>query len=159
MSGILGQRTTLQFVLSLALMLLTVGVMADDTSLPLSDLTIRAEDGDADAQLALGMTYFHQDKDHPEAVKWIRKSAEQGHANAQAHSGAMHLHGNGLRQSNREAVKWITKAAEQDEPGAQAILGRMYYNGEGVPQDYVEAAKWTRKAAGQGHSVAQYDLA
>jgi len=99
-----------------------------------------------------------------EAVKWFRKAAEQGHAQAV------------------EAFKWYRKAAEQNHAGAQNILGAhstngqgvakneqggaqaqynrgvRYFNGQGVAKDEVEAVKWYRKAAEQNHAEAQYWL-
>ena len=46
-----------------------------------------AEQGDAAAQYDLGSMYFYGEeipKDNAEAVKWLRKSAEQGLAGARA---------------------------------------------------------------------------
>lgn len=46
-----------------------------------------AKQGDANAQYALGVMYNEggeAPKDHAQAVHWFRKSAEQGHAEAQA---------------------------------------------------------------------------
>ena len=97
-------------------------------------------------------------KDYPEAVKWYRKAAEQGHARAQCDLGFCYDRGYGVSQSWSEAVKWYRKAAEQGQVNAQHNLGWCYYNGKGVSQSYYEAVKWYRKAAEQGHADAQCNL-
>ena len=109
----------------------------------------RAEQGDADAQLALGFMYFDGQsvpQDKAEAVKWFRKAAEQGNAVAQSNMGFAHSSGEGVPQDEAEAAQWFRKAAEQGETYAQSNLGAMYARGEGVPQDYTEALKWASKA-------------
>ncbi|WP_048942598.1 tetratricopeptide repeat protein, partial [Haemophilus influenzae] len=65
-------------------------------------------------------------QDDFEAVKWYRKAAEQGDANAQAYLGLAYTEGRGVRQDYTEAVKWFRKAAEQGHANAQAILGFSY---------------------------------
>jgi len=96
-----------------------------------------------------------------EAVKWYRKAAEQGDADAQFNLGVMYDEGHGVLQDDAEAVKWYRKAAEQGNAKAQFNLGVMYGNGRGVPQDYVEAHKWFNLAAAQGNqrAIASRDIA
>ena len=120
-----------------------------------------AEQGDAEAQAALGLMYSKGlgiPQDYAEAMKWFRKAADQGGAGAQNNLGLMHSEGHGVLRDYAEAVKWYRKAADQGEAGAQNNLGVMYRNGQGVPQDYAEAEKWYRKAADQGHASAQFNL-
>ncbi|MGY8656728.1 MAG: tetratricopeptide repeat protein [Verrucomicrobiia bacterium] len=45
-------------------------------------------------------------KDEAEAMKWYRKAAEQGYANAQSSLGFMYDLGRGVKQDDKEAVKW-----------------------------------------------------
>tara|TARA_B100000524_G_scaffold218828_1_gene115158 strand:+ start:1118 stop:1300 length:183 start_codon:yes stop_codon:yes gene_type:complete len=47
-----------------------------------------------------------------EAVKWYRKSAEQGNAKAQYNLGRVYADDHGVAQSDTEAVKWYRMAAE-----------------------------------------------
>ena len=84
--------------------------------------------------------------DHAEAVKWIRKIAEQGHAEAQYSLGDCCYFGHGVDHDYAEAVKWYRKAAEQGFAEAQYRLGDCYYWGNGVDEDDVEAVKWYRGA-------------
>jgi TPR repeat protein len=89
--------------------------------------------------------------DYAEAVKWWRKAAEQGNAQAQHNLGLMYDEGEGVTQDYAEAVKWYRKAAEQGDVEAQVILGRMYYFGDGILQDTITAHMWFHIAADNGH--------
>ena len=93
-----------------------------------------------------------------DAVKWFRKAAEQGVAEAQFSLGWMYRYGRGVPQDDGEAAKWYRKAAEQGVAAAQVSLGVMYDDGRGVLQDDGEAVKWYRKAADQGLAAAQNNL-
>ena len=97
-------------------------------------------------------------KDYTEAVRWYRKSAEQGSASAQYSLGWMYRNGYGVDKDYVEAVRWYRKSAEQGNSNAQNNLGYMYQNGYGVDKDYIEAVRWYRKSAEQGKSYAQYNL-
>ena len=92
--------------------------------------------------------------DHVEAVKWVRKAAEQGFARAQYDLGLMYQFGRGVERSYEKAVEWYLKAAEQGYADAQWNLGVMYEN----EQSYEKAAGWYLKAAEQGDAIAQYHL-
>lgn len=93
--------------------------------------------------------------DHVEAVKWVRKAAEQGLADVQ---NVMYKNGRGVEQYYVKTAGWYLKAAEQGYAEAQCNLGYMYANGTGVEQSYVKAAEWFLKAAEQGDADAQYHL-
>jgi TPR repeat protein len=93
-------------------------------------------------------------------MKWYRKAAEQGLAEAQHDLGVMYDKGRVVPQDYTEAVKWYLKAAEQGHDFAQRRLGRMYHIGLGLPKDYVEAHKWSNiaAAAGDAHAGKHRDL-
>ncbi len=97
-------------------------------------------------------------KDYAEAVRWYRKSAEQGGASAQYSLGWMYRNGYGVDKDYIEAVRWYRKSAEQGNSYAQDNIGDMYYYGYGVDKDYAEAVRWYRKSAEQGKASAQYNL-
>ena len=75
--------------------------------------------------------------DSAEALKWWRKGAEQGNADAQYNLGMIYLHGwlsvlsprteypPGFTSHNAEAVKWFRKAADQGFADAQTAFDRM----------------------------------
>jgi TPR repeat protein len=92
----------------------------------------------------------HKAGHHAEAVKWYRKSAEQGDAYGQFTLGWMHQNGKGVTQDYSEAVKWYRKAAEQGNADAQGHLGASYTLGEGVLQDTITAHMWFNIAAANG---------
>ncbi len=81
-----------------------------------------------------------------EAVKWWKKAAEQGNAEAQFMLGCCYKNGEGVEQNDTEAAKWWKKAAEQGDEVAQFMLGCCYKNGEGVQQSDTEAEKWYKQA-------------
>lgn len=113
----------------------------------------KAEQGDAEAQLALGAAYYNGEgvaEDDKEAVRWYRKAAEQGDAGAQSFLGDAYYDGEGVTKDDAEAVKWWRKAAEQGDAPAQGGLIFAYYNGVGVAKDYVESYKWLN-LGGVGH--------
>ena len=108
---------------------------------------------------------------HAEAVKWLRETADQGHADYQVLLGFMYFKGDGVPEDIAEAVKWWGKAADQGHAEAQdrlGILGTQYFDhltirtgyfigeedecviDESVPENADEGSKWLRKAADQG---------
>lgn len=126
-----------------------------------------AEQGDASAQLSLGLLYYEGKgvpQDYAHAIVWIRKAALQGNAEAQATLGGVYELGKGVDQDGAEAAAWYRMAAEQGNAGripiaeVQNHLGLLYATGNGVPRDDAEAAKWFRKAAEQGNVSAQINL-
>jgi hypothetical protein len=96
--------------------------------------------------------------DYTEALRWERKSADQGYAKAEYGVGFMYFHGKGVPQDYTEALHWYRKAADQGYVYAQGELGYMYETGKGVPQDYSEALLWYHKAADQGDAFSQNEL-
>ena len=126
-----------------------------------SDLTRKAEQGDAEAQYMLGEMYnygLRVPQDYQKAVEWYQKAAEQGYADAQYMLGFMYHHGQGVPQDYQKAVKWFKKVADQGVAAAQNNLGLMYKNGLGVEKDYQKAVKWFKKAADQNLALAQFNL-
>ena len=125
------------------------------------EMARRAEQGDVEAQFALGAMYNYGKgvpKDYQLAVKWYKLAAEQGDAESQNLLGLMYDLGNGVPQDYQLAIKWFRRAAEQGFADAQFNLGVMYDLGDGVPQDDQEAVKWYRLAANQGQAKSQYNL-
>jgi TPR repeat protein len=136
-------------------------------SIAFQETKVRAHNGDAAAQAALGfMCELGLDApvDCAQAVKWYRKAADRGNARAQlnlrqiAALGFMYSRGVAAPADCAEAVKWCRKAAEKGNPRAQFNLGQMYEWGNGVQQDFAEAAAWYRQAAEQGGAAAQFKL-
>lgn len=91
---------------------------------------------------------------YEEAVKWFRKAAENGYADAQNRLGVRYSKGEGVIQDEEEALIWFVKAAEQGHSKAQSNIGCCYYYGEGVPKDEYKSKEWLRKSAEQGDEKA-----
>ncbi len=97
-------------------------------------------------------------KDYATAITKLKKTAEQGDAQAQNNLGLMYANGQDVTQDYAEAVKWYRLSVAQGDAQAQNNLGLMYANGQGVTQDYAEAAKWYRLSMAQGNAQAQDNL-
>jgi len=129
---------------------------------PVEALKAKAKAGDSQAQVELGGFYLRGShgvkKDMAEAVKWFRKSAEQGNAQGQAYFGYAYLQGWTVQKDGVEAAKWFKKSAEQGFPMGQLCLAGLYEAGIGVEKNLVEAAKLYRLAAEQRDPEAEYHL-
>lgn len=112
---------------------------------------------DAEAQYQEGEKYYNK-KDYERAVKWYRKAAGQGHAEAQSKLGDMYYDGQGIENDYYKAVEWYRKAAEQGLVWPQFRLGWMYDEGLGVSQDYSKSMEYYQKAVKQGYAMAQNNL-
>lgn len=122
---------------------------------------IYSETLNAEEQYNLGYMYdegYGVPADDAEAVKWYRKSAEQGYDWAQISLGDMYKNGTGVTQDYTEAIKWYQTSADQGNSYAQNSLGDMYHEGLGVAADDSVAVNWYQKSAEQGYALAQYNL-
>lgn len=116
----------------------------------------KAEKGDAKAQFELARLLYRNaggpKKDQVEIVEWLRKSAEQGFAEAQWFLGEEN---DLFIEGSTEAEKWFRKAAEQGNPVFQYELGEKYEGGHRtIPRNESIALDWYRKAAKQGNTNA-----
>lgn len=122
-----------------------------------------ASKGGIKAQALLGTLYYRGngvEMDDAQAVKWWRKSAEQGNPHAQYDLAmAYHEGTGGLQKSDKKSVEWFRKGAEKGEARSQYNLGIAYYNGLGIKKDRAQAMQWFQKAAEQDNADAQYILA
>lgn len=118
-----------------------------------------AEEGNADAQVELGVMYSQglgvPVADKAEAVKWYEKSAQQGNATGQYNLGVMYMRGEGVEQDYAKGREWIRKAADQGIPAAQFDLAYCLSKGLGGEVDQDEALALIRKAADQGYRQAR----
>ncbi len=137
--------------------------------------------GDPEAQFHVGETYLRGQgvpEDPFEAVRWYRKSAEQGYADAQVTLGDFYYSQRFLDEDRRDesvwalllrlltgsskpkrrfdlAAYWYKKAAEGGNPQAQYSLAVLHALGHGLPKCYPEALRWWHEAAVRGHAVSQ----
>jgi hypothetical protein len=120
--------------------------------------TRRAEAGDIEAQVALGVMLTQDEslkRDNREGARWFRRAAECGSKWGQYH---LAIHYENYLCEPWTAAAWYRKAAEQGLAEAQERLGRMYAIGKGVKQDSSESSKWFQKAANQGVTAEQKKL-
>jgi hypothetical protein len=140
----------------------TTAWLAQRTTAPIEPVSaslphIRAEQGDAEAQLQLGMRYAGGDgviQNDKEAAKWFALAAKQGLAEAQYQYGLALLHGRGVVQDYRSAFNWIEKPAQRGYARAQYSLGELYRYGTGTAVDKARAYLWFNLAAAQGVEAA-----
>ena len=120
-----------------------------------------AEQGDAVAQLKLGMIFSRGktgSPDHVAALRWFTEAAEQGQVEAQFELGRIYRDGLGTRVDGDAAVFWLERAAEKNTPHALNALGELYLGHQNVPQDFAVARSWFLRGAQTGNSPSMYKL-
>src|SRR5215470_8274020 len=107
------KASRLIFTLLLALSVAVVQSVAQQTKAdqkPIEEVKAKAEAGDAESQVELGLRYEQGKgvaKDQVEAVKWYRKAAEQNNAMGQINLAGCYLQGRGVTEDLVEAYKWL----------------------------------------------------
>ncbi len=112
----------------------------------LEKLLKKAQSGDVDAQLELGMEY-HDKKDYPNAFKWLNEAASKNHPGAMFYLGCIHYNGWGVKVDKAKAFELLNKASELGVHGADFLLSTFYLKGEVVEQDTHKAQLLLAKAA------------
>jgi len=128
-----------------------------DYATALKELTPLAEQGNADAQVLLGLMYLRGLgvlKDPALALMWYKAAADQRDAEGQSHLGSMYFMGLGVAKDTNEALKLWKLSADQGNGGAQVSLGLAYRNSLHVPRDLVQSYMWLHLAALGGDSLA-----
>ena len=98
--------------------------------------TLAAEQGNAFAQLNLGVMYvggLGVLQDYATAAKWYTNSAEQGIAKAQSNLGGIYANGDGVDQDNVYALMWWNIAASSGNKNAsrnRKIVAKTMTSGE-----------------------------
>jgi len=123
--------------------------------------TNAANQGHIRAQLNLGFNYsrgWGVAQDYKTAMRWFRKAADQGMAEAQFCVGMMYQgddwhSGQGVDEDYKTAMRWFRKAAEQCMPESQLIMAELLSVGDkdaGIPQDLELALFYVSAAEAQG---------
>lgn len=100
-----------------------------------------------------------QESDSGEALKWYRRSAEQGYAAAQFIIGSYYLRGEGgLPTDTGLAIGWMGRAAEQGYSPALSALIEMYDLGDKVQADPAESFRLLKLWAAHGDLNAQWHV-
>ncbi|MBQ9088131.1 MAG: SEL1-like repeat protein [Lentisphaeria bacterium] len=96
----------------------------------LREITVRAEQGNIQAQLQLAKHYCTVDfRNESEALVWLKKAIDQGYL----------LQDDDL---NHLGIEQVIVLAEQGCAEASYFLGKCYQNGRRVNENVVEAIKW-----------------
>ena len=110
------------------------GVVADEQKSTLmyqiaaSEFDVYAQKGNSDYQYALAVMYQDAkgvNKNMRLAVKWMVKSAQQGHVLAQLGLGRLYAKGDDVVHDINEAKHWLTLAASQDAGSASTSANNM----------------------------------
>ena len=120
-----------------------------------------AEQGNADAQYKLGLSYEHGERleqNYVKAAHWYILSSNRGNANAQYNLANMYEHGLGVSRNVYEAADLYKAAAEQGHSNAQTQYGLCLKNGVGTDREPAEAVKWFVKASEKGNAAAIFHL-
>jgi hypothetical protein len=88
------------------------------------------------------------------AIRWFRKAADLGNAEAMMGISWIYGNGRGVPQDDAEALRWRKMSAEHGNAVAMWVVGADYEEGKVVPQDYAEAMRWYKKSAGIGNAEA-----
>ncbi len=115
-----------------------------------TELMLRAQRGDAQAQNKLGFAYAKGEgvpQDYGEAEKWFRKAAEQGFAKAQYNLGLMYDNGDGVPQDYVAAHKWYNLAASRSAGRMReaAVRNRERLAARMTPAQIAEAERAARQ--------------
>lgn len=145
--------------LSLCLLLFLFSLcMAGQTG---DEIELKARKGDINAQYKLGLKYYKGQgvpKNNGKAMKWFKKAAEQGHADAQYNLGVMYDYDVEI-PGEEEAYNAQKKYADQENlSNAEDVLISTQNLIHNFNQFQFEASKWYKKAALQGHAEAQHEL-
>jgi uncharacterized caspase-like protein len=93
----------------------------------------------------------HDRGDYADAMRWYRKAADLGNANAMENVGMLYRMGEGIIRDDAEALRWWRKAADLGDANAMNQIGAAYRDGRGVNRDYIEAMRWFRPSAERGN--------
>ena len=115
-------------------------------------------------ELMLGRAYEYGDgirQSYPRAMKWFRRSADYGIAEAMVEIGNMYRCGSGVREDSAEAERWYRKAAERHKDWsdlAEACLKDMLRRGEITDLTGEDKVKWLIDADARGNPSAARQL-
>ncbi len=120
----------------------------DNAAAALQELKPLAEQGDAEAQFKLGSLYYQGlgvPQDYPEAIKWLRRAADQRHVSAEVVLGNIYANGfqGAIAKDLPQALMWFIFAAAQGDP--EALEHRDNLTRRLTPAQIVEAQRMARE--------------
>ncbi len=121
------------------------------------ELQAGAASGDPDAMYHLAQRYRRGKEiphDIPQAVEWLLRAADLGHAHAQSSMGVRYYYGEGVPKNHRLAMKWYLAGAADKEPEALYNVGDLFDDSDEIPKNPVECCAWMLVAAAYGYRTA-----
>lgn len=116
-----------------------------------------AEDGDAGAQLQLGLAYrngrYGLTPDPETGLYWLTQAASNGQSYAADLVGTAYAEGQGTARDQANAQRWWTLAASAGNTDAAKRLGEQL-----AANDPRQAEHWLKRAAARGDAQAAHDL-
>ncbi|KAL4456520.1 hypothetical protein ABPG74_000627 [Tetrahymena malaccensis] len=125
----------------------------------------RADLGDVQAQLQLGVDYYRGNiennilQNHQQAFNYFQMAADQGYAQAMFNTGLLLMNGQGTQKDGKKAKEYFERAIELDEKIAYAGLAQLYLIGLDVPKNQTKAALYFEQAMHAGHQDSRVNLA
>ncbi len=140
-------------LISMAIFIFTPIAMAQNNQRDIKhikELTVKADQGDSDAQEKLSFIYFEgklvkQNADI--AYHYAKKSSEQGNPMGINYLAGFNLIGFGTPKSVPTAIELFERSAALNNPKSSYDLGIIYYEGEDVEKNLTKAFEYILKAA------------
>jgi len=117
----------------------------------------KAEDGDSDSQLEVGLGFYRQGN-YSLASYWLEKAESNGCILAKQALGVMYEKGYFYEQNYTKAMELYRQSAEAGFARSLRSVGVMYREGLGVEKDGKEAMVWFQKAIDAGMPLAYCDM-
>lgn len=147
-------------LLSLALLAPALSVQAEAAYFRY--LVESAQQGEAESQFILGLTYRDGWDGTVKAgtiiAKWRELASELGDQRPALVLGLLQQGKDRVAKDATAALQWLQLAAERGDDYARVILGDMLLEGDGVAADWHRGAEWIRKSAHAGFAPAQFRL-
>lgn len=124
-----------------------------DADAKIKEIEKAAKNGDARAQIDLGIIYFNGygvHSNYPKAIEWFEKASKSGERSAHLYCGIAHFNAITMARDFGPAVKYFKLAAKENDRFAQYYLGLMYYKGIGVTSNLDTALEYFERAAENG---------
>lgn len=142
-----------------ALALVLPSPLAAEPHPSLTDIRVKAEAGDAEAQNELGSQLLAtgDETKFPEARAWFRRAFEGGSVEGANNYASMLTLGTGGPANEAEGKRLREQAASRGSVGANLTIAERYIAGaEGYPRDHQLALKHVRAAAESSHPMAGF---
>ncbi len=126
-----------------------MGVATDKTKAVLW----HARAGQLSAQKRIAADFYNGSgvkQNYAAAVKWYRRAAMQGSAQAMRWLAWCYQNGHGTTVNDPRAWRWYRKSAAKGNLLAAYSIGYFYHKGLAVPQNDRKAVSWFRKTAHRG---------